>query len=202
MDEQIVRTSTDAMAAKARIRARMRIFRQNVTPEQADQASAAVCNRMLMERLIPDGATVAFYWPLEGELDPRPLADQLVERGYPTCLPIVGAFAAPMNFHVYTGEDDLIQSRLGTWEPSQSAERVEPQVILMPLLAFDARCHRLGFGGGYYDRTLAALADADVLPILIGLAFDEQELDDVPSEEHDWPLHWVVTPTRLIGAGT
>ena len=134
-------------------------------------------------------AVVSFYWPMGDEADPRALVDALAARGHTLALPVVVAKKSPLHFRKWGHGDALIVHPFGMHEPPESAARVTPDVLLVPLLAFDANGTRLGYGGGFYDRTLHSLSAKRA----IGIAFAGQELDDLPCHEHDHPLDAVVT---------
>ena len=140
------------------------------------------------------GPVVAGYWPMGDEADVRPLLEQLAGRGIVTALPVVVARHAPLQFRRWTPGDALEAGRHGTFHPYASAEVLEPDLLLAPLLAFDARGGRLGYGGGYYDRTLEALRAGRGRRITaIGIGYTAQAVDAVPRDGHDQPLDWIVT---------
>jgi len=138
---------------------------------------------------IPPGAVVSFYWPMGNEADPRALVGRLAARGHRLALPVVAKKRSPLHFREWREGDQLIVHAFGMHEPAPEAVTVVPNVLLVPLLAFDARGHRLGYGGGFYDCTLSALADK----LAIGVAFAGQEVDRLPALPHDHPLDMVVT---------
>ncbi len=142
--------------------------------------------------LIPPGVTVAGFWPLPGEIDIRPLLTALHAAGHPLCLPHTPPRGQRLRFHAWTPGDPLHPGRFGTLAPDGPVRR--PDLLLVPLLAFDRAGRRLGYGGGYYDRTLAALPNARA----IGIAFAAQEIDTVPAGPHDRPLDAVATERGLI----
>ncbi|WP_339913263.1 5-formyltetrahydrofolate cyclo-ligase [uncultured Brevundimonas sp.] len=147
---------------------------------------------------IPGVVIHAVYWPIGSELDPTPLATRLVSEGYDLCLPVVIALDEPMIFRRWAPGDPLEPDAAGVPAPLPLAETVEPELILTPLLAFDAMGGRLGQGGGHYDRTFATLPDA----LRIGLAYEGQRVDRVPVETHDQVLQGVLTEvgyTRILG---
>jgi 5-formyltetrahydrofolate cyclo-ligase len=138
---------------------------------------------------LPKGAIVAGYHPIRDEADPRALMSALSAVGHPLALPCVVAARSALLFRAWKMSDRLVPNSYGIAEPLDSAPDVMPSVVLVPLLAFDAEGHRLGYGGGYYDRTF------DLLPgmRLIGVAYAKQEVVLVPREAHDHPLDLVVT---------
>ena len=149
-------------------------------------ARAAQC---VDELAVAPGAIVSFYWPMGDEADPRLLANAFAARGHTLALPVVVVKKSPLHFRAWREGDPLIVHPFGMHEPSESAARVMPDVLLIPLLAFDARGTRLGYGGGFYDRTLASLATKRA----IGIAYAGQEMAELPCHDHDHPLDSVVT---------
>jgi len=132
---------------------------------------------------------VSFYWPMGDEADPRALANTLAARGHRLALPVVVAKKSPLHFREWRAGDVLMVHPFGMHEPSGNAHTVTPDVLLVPLLAFDARGTRLGYGGGFYDRTLHSLSTKRA----VGIAFAGQEMDTLPSHAHDHPLDAVIT---------
>lgn len=143
------------------------------------------------------GAVVAGYWPLGDEIDPRPLMAALAGLGCRLALPVVVARAAPLEFRAWAAGDALEAGPHGTAHPPEAAPRLHPDVLLVPLLGFDRGGWRLGYGGGYYDRTLESLRENAQVKA-IGLAFAAQEMAAVPRDGHDQPLDVIVTERELI----
>ena len=141
------------------------------------------------------GQNIAAYLPMGGEIDPRPLMQALRQQGSGICLPVCIDEEAAMIFRHYREGDPLLPDEMGIAAPRATAQQVTPDIVLLPLLAFDGIGHRLGRGGGFYDRTLAKLrAGTDCR--FIGLAFDMQMVDKCPVAPHDEVLHSVATPTQ------
>jgi 5-formyltetrahydrofolate cyclo-ligase len=141
---------------------------------------------------LPRGAVVAGYSPIASEADPTALMETLAAKGHVLALPRIAAAEASLEFRRWQDSDVLEPGAFGILEPPMSAEPVMPSVLLVPLLAFDADGYRLGYGGGFYDRTLADLrARGEVLAI--GIAFSGQEVDALPHDDHDQRLDAVVT---------
>jgi 5-formyltetrahydrofolate cyclo-ligase len=162
-----------------------------------DRASAAAVD-VLLEVL--EGAPircVAGFWPLPGEIDPREAMAALARRGAGLALPRMQGMGQPLVFHRHVPASALIEGRFKVMEPPAHAPLAEPDLILVPLLAFDRRGGRLGYGAGFYDRTIAAHRAKGRLRA-IGLAFACQETDEVPLEDHDQPLDGVVTEREFI----
>jgi 5-formyltetrahydrofolate cyclo-ligase len=140
----------------------------------------------------PAGAVVAGFWPLPEEIDIRPLLLALAGRGHPIVLPETPPRGERLIFRRWQPGAPLLPGRFGTRHPAGAP--CEPTMLLVPLLAFDARGGRLGYGGGYYDRTLAALPAARVL----GCAFAAQHCALVPAGARDIRLPAVATEARVI----
>ncbi|MGA7713125.1 MAG: 5-formyltetrahydrofolate cyclo-ligase [Rhizomicrobium sp.] len=156
-------------------------------PKFADRIAA------LADKLdVPDGAIVSGYWPMQDEADPRALMAALAVAGHPLALPRLAQRNAPLEFRRWKMGDPLQVASFGMSEPLTSADVLKPSVLLVPVLAFDARGHRLGYGGGYYDRTLQALRAAGKI-IAVGVAYAGQEVGELPAQEHDQRLDAIVT---------
>jgi 5-formyltetrahydrofolate cyclo-ligase len=151
----------------------------------------------------PTAHIVSGYLPMRTELDPIRLLQALAAAGLTTSLPVVAARETPLLFRKWTPGDPTVPAGFGTREPPPANSRIEPDLLLVPLLAFDRQGYRLGYGGGYYDRTLRALRARPPSPgqakavRAIGVAFDEQEIDAVPHLDYDETLDGILTPTGL-----
>lgn len=151
---------------------------------------------VLHEAPPPVGATVAGFWPMGSEIDIRPLMQALAERGHGLALPVTPKRGKPLSFRAWRPGEPLAAGPFGTRQPA-AGEAVEPDFLLVPLLAFDRAGRRLGYGGGYYDRTLAALPRATAL----GVAYALQEVREVPAGPDDVRLAAVATETGVIRCG-
>ncbi|MFM2151396.1 MAG: hypothetical protein RLZZ187_3702 [Pseudomonadota bacterium] len=160
-----------------------------------DPAVGATLTRIVLDHMPPPpGAVVAGFWPIGQEIDIRPLLHALHDRGHPIALPVTPPRGNPLAFRRWRPGEELARGPMGTRQPGEGAEALTPAVLLVPLLAFDRRGHRLGYGGGYYDRTLAALPGA----MAIGVAHAAQELDEVPAGPEDARLDAIATEAGLI----
>jgi 5,10-methenyltetrahydrofolate synthetase len=138
---------------------------------------------------------LGFCWPHQGEFDARRLVERLLARGWTACLPVVAGEERPLAFRPWAPDTPLAADRYGIPTPV-AGEFVVPDLLLIPLVAVDARNYRIGYGGGFFDRTLAALAAAGRRPIAIGVGFDLARVDDTLPGQHDLPLDYVVTEGR------
>ena len=193
--------SGEAIAAeKAALRKLMRARRAAIPPETRAAASLAVRDRLLAwlpAARLARGAVIAGYWPIRDELDPRPLVQALAERGHGLALPVSVARGTALAFRTWKLGDPLVADVMRIEAPISSAPEVVPSLVLVPMLAFDRGCRRLGYGAGFYDRTLATLRAGGTV-IAVGLAFSAQEVERVPVAEDDAPLDAVVTEDGLV----
>jgi len=141
---------------------------------------------------LAEGAIVSAYWPMGDELDPRPLIHRIQAAGHTIGLPVVVAKGAPLIFRDWTPETRFVPGGFKTEVPEATAPEVVPTVLLVPLLAFDLKGYRLGYGGGFYDRTLTKLRAAGKITA-IGFAYEGQLVGEVPRAEYDQPLDAILT---------
>ncbi|MFQ5954370.1 MAG: 5-formyltetrahydrofolate cyclo-ligase [Kiloniellales bacterium] len=166
----------------------------------AGERLAAWC---LEVRWLAPEAAVSAYWPKGSELDPRPLMHRLHERGHVCLLPVMVGRRRPLVFRRWHPGARLVEGGFRVLTPGPEAAEGVPDVVLCPLLAFDRRGYRLGYGGGYYDRTLHALRRAGAVTA-IGIGYAAQEVPAVPHNTTDQPLDGIVTeagPIVLAVAG-
>jgi 5-formyltetrahydrofolate cyclo-ligase len=150
----------------------------------------------LLDHFMPN--IIAGFWPIKSELDCCPLMAELSKKGgVELCLPVTGAPETALCFYSWQLTDALDEGPYGTRQPFTDQPEVIPDLILVPLLAFDREMNRLGYGGGFYDRTLASLAAAGHKVITIGLGYDGQEVPNVPVGAFDRKLDGVLTPAGL-----
>lgn len=142
------------------------------------------------------GRVVSGFWPIRSEMDTRPLLSALRERGLKLCLPVVVS-KTEIVFRAFEREAPLMETGFGTYGPTEEAETIHPDIVLVPLSAFDQNGNRIGYGAGFYDRAIAKLQNMGLRPKLIGVAFDCQEVLDVPTEPHDKPLEAILTESGL-----
>jgi len=186
------------LSPKGILRERMKAERRSAAAARPDAARHAAAN--FLARIPPDpGVVIALYHPIKDELDTGPLAAALLERGARLALPVSSAKNAPLAFRLHDGAAPLVEGRHGEMTPPPEAPIVRPDIVVAPLLAFTRRGDRLGYGGGYYDRTLAALREAgDVLAV--GFGYGAQQVDALPSSPLDQKLDWIVTEREAMKA--
>jgi 5-formyltetrahydrofolate cyclo-ligase len=181
---------------KQAMRAQARAKRRNIRTDIREHSADVVANIDLDLLGAPPGPLAA-YFPVRSELDTLPLLRRLVREGWELALPVI-VDNEPLEFHEWTFGAPMQTGPFGIPQPVGSA-LVSPSVLLVPLLAFDKRCYRLGYGGGHYDRTLAALRKERSI-VGIGLAFNEQEVEEVPACPYDERLDWILTPSGPVRA--
>lgn len=141
---------------------------------------------------LPRMAVVAGYWPIGEEMNTKPLLQALHDSGHPVCLPVVTAQTAPLIFRQWQPYMRLQEGQFGIPVPPSSARQLIPDVVLVPTLAFDRTGHRLGTGGGFYDRTLEHLR-AEKAILAIGITYSTQQAVEIPALPHDQKLDMVAT---------
>lgn len=189
------------------LRARLRRERAELPENQRSRGALLMRARLstwlnvARERASAQGQTlqsVAAFWPMAEEPDLRPLLQQWAEAGVTICLPVVRERNAALEFRRWTPDTPMQAGQYGIAEP-QGSELVVPDVVLVPTLGYTARADRLGYGGGYYDRTLAALTACGHSYTAIGIAWDEGLLPaDYTPAPHDAPLAAVITPSGWV----
>ena len=192
-----------AKETKAAIRAERLAARDRLTPEARALASEAMLAHAGDTLDHVKGAVVAGFWPIRSEADIRPLMERLRTRGARLCLPVV-LDRETIVFREFLQGAALVKTGFGTLGPDAQAAVLEPDILLVPLSAFDASGQRIGYGAGHYDRAIARLMALGRRPRLIGIAFACQEVASVPFEPHDSPLDAILTEhgLRIMEAGS
>ncbi|MFD1332201.1 5-formyltetrahydrofolate cyclo-ligase [Methylopila musalis] len=191
---------TEAAAAKAALRSYVLARRAALAPDVRAAAAEAIAREGegLVARLRP--ASVSVFFPVRGEIDAGPLMARLAARGVPLALPVIVEKDAPLAFRAWAPGEPLETKRFGLQEPPASAPEIAPELLFVPLAAFDDRGYRLGYGGGFYDRTLEKLR-ARGRAIAVGLAFAAQRTERVPIDRYDQRLDGVLTEQGLLTIG-
>jgi 5-formyltetrahydrofolate cyclo-ligase len=185
---------------KRQARSRATLTRNDVHEAARLGAGVALATRGLpVARNAQNGVISAFH-SFGTEISTFELFDKLVAEGWTTALPVVVAKNTPLLFRQWAPGDALV---LGRWDiqiPPETAPEVQPDILLVPMLAFDRRGYRMGYGGGFYDRTLAKLRALKNVTA-IGVAYAGQEVDMVPHDAHDQPLDWIMTEQETFKCG-
>jgi 5-formyltetrahydrofolate cyclo-ligase len=185
-----------AHSSKAELRAIALAKRDALSDEHRAAAAEAVAKRRLPFEIAP-GMIVSGYSPIRSEIDPAPLMRKLAEQGVKLALPAVLARGKSLAFRAWSPDDRLMLGPLGILEPSPAAAEVIPDIMLVPLAAFDPLGHRIGYGAGHYDYTLAHLRKMKAIAA-VGIGFAAQQIKAVPALAHDVALDYVLTETRVF----
>jgi 5-formyltetrahydrofolate cyclo-ligase len=185
-----------ATRSKADLRAAALAARDALSDEQRAEAAEMVAERGLPFEIERD-MVVSGYAPIRSEIDPRPLMRKIAALGARLALPTVTARGQALTFRAWSPHDKMVLGPLGILEPSPGAAEIIPDIMLVPLAAFDRLGHRIGYGAGHYDYTFAHLRKMKAVKG-IGLAFAAQEIEAVPALSHDVALDYVLTETRMF----
>jgi 5-formyltetrahydrofolate cyclo-ligase len=177
---------------KASLRAERLAARDALSAAERVEKSLSLASHGMAAIDLNDGTLVSGFLPIRSEVDVRPLMDLLRERGARICVPVV-LDKETIVFRELTPGAELVAGVFGTVGPGLEVAELDPEIMLVPLAAFDRRGHRIGYGGGYYDRAIYRLQQKGCNPRLIGIAFDCQEVASVPEEPHDIRLHGILT---------
>ncbi len=166
-----------------------------MSKEQRQLASLKATDNFFREIKLPQKSIVALYWPIGDEMDCLGIIERLQKADHQVCLPCIEDKDRPLIFREFTGEENMVLAVFGTSEPDKNAKILQPGLIVLPLLGFDKKGNRLGYGKGFYDRTIAAMTKKSEpkKPELCGLAFSVQEFKEIPTNAHDVPLTRIVT---------
>ena len=184
------------IAEKARLRCERLAARDALTQAERQQKSRAMTERGASVIPLTPGAVVSGFMPIRSEADIRPLMEALRTQGARLVLPVV-LDRETIIFRAFEVDAPLVRTGFGTTGPGEDAQVLDPDILLVPLSVFDGHGQRIGYGAGHYDRAIARLHGKGRFPILIGVAFDCQEVPSVPAEPHDVPLHAVLTESGL-----
>jgi len=176
------------------LRAEMLKRRAGLSAEEHRMWSDRIVAYLIAEWTPSPDSVVGFCWPIRQEADVRPALQHWRERGVLAALPVVVAPKAPLRFRAWTPETILVEDRHGV-PTSGSGEWLTPDSMLLPLNAFDAAGYRLGYGGGYFDRTLAVLSPR---PLCIGVGFEINRVESIRPQPHDQRMDWIVTECGMF----
>jgi 5-formyltetrahydrofolate cyclo-ligase len=184
---------------KARVR-RDAAARRDALPAAERAAAAAAIAARPLPVAVPAGAIVSGFSPLKSEINPVPLMRAFADAGARLALPVVAGRGKPLTMRAWAFGEPLVSGVWGIREPPLSAPDVFPDILIVPLLAFDRTGHRIGYGAGYYDMTIARLRG--VKPVIaVGIAYAAQEIAEIPTTERDARLDFVLTERETIDFG-
>lgn len=190
---------TEHSPSKSSLRQKHSQQRMQLSPDLQKEASGKVCNFFLTHISISADAVVAGYWPVRGELDDLPILYALLPRGYSCALPHVVAEGMPLLFRPWHEGSAMTAGKYDIPEPV-SDQVLTPDIILVPMAVFDKTGHRIGYGSGFYDRTIARLRE--VKPVIaVGIAYDIQECDVIPAEDNDIRMDIIITDKNVYRFG-
>ena len=187
---------------KAALRLERLALRDSMTPEARIEASLRMLDHAGDVIDFDPGQVISGFWPIRSEVDIRPLMARLRERGARLCLPAI-IDKQTIVFRELVAGAPIVETGFGTTGPAEDAPVLDPDIMLVPLAAFDRTGHRIGYGAGYYDRAIERLRQKGHMPELIGIEFDCQEVPSVPAEPHDVVLDALLTESglRIFGLG-
>jgi len=197
-----VNEPTDILKAKVALRARVKAWRAGLGAAAMTRAAEAVAGHGLAFLDVGERAVVSGFASMPEEFRAWPLLRRLSGEGRTLVLPVMQGKGKPLLFRAWSPGEAMERAVWGIAEPKADKAELEPDIVLAPLLAFDAAGRRLGYGGGFYDRTIRGLRARKRI-VVVGLAYDEQQVDEVPHLDYDERLDWVLTPSgprRCTGA--
>jgi 5-formyltetrahydrofolate cyclo-ligase len=190
--------------SKSAIRKHFLEIRRAIPPEKAGQAAIDAAENFIKFININNAKTIGCYYALNGEMDAMQLPARLLlkENGdkIAFALPKITAQNSPLIFSKWQIGDRLVKNAIyqQVMEPESGSALVFPDIIIVPLVAFDESCNRIGYGGGYYDRTIASLRESKIVPVTVGYAYECQKYEGIlPTDAHDMALDFVITERRL-----
>jgi 5-formyltetrahydrofolate cyclo-ligase len=196
MNTWLMNPSPRVEASKAALR-RAAAARRDALAAGERRAAAEIIAVREFPLAVSARTTVSGFMPLKSEINPMPLMRKLAERGARLALPVVAGRGKPLVMRAWLWGEPLIEGVWGIREPKADAAEVEPDILLVPLLAFDRTGHRIGYGAGYYDLTIAGLRKRKAVTA-VGLAFGAQEIPAVPATDRDARLDLVLTEREVI----
>jgi len=193
-----VRMSVDpSQLSKSQLRAIALAARDAIPVADRRRAAQTIAMRRFPVPL-GEGTVVAGYSPIRSECDPVPLMRGLAGKGAMLALPVIDGKDKSLSFSEWRQGGHLVAGPFGILQPRPDAVSVEPDIMLVPLAAFDRKLRRIGYGAGYYDRTLAALRQQRRVVVAVGIAFAAQEVAEIPADDHDEGLDLVLTERETV----
>lgn len=194
---QVTGEEIDPVEAKKQLRRAGKKIRSRIVKTSGAEVAQSLARHGLDFCKPFPGSVISGFAPFGEELDTVPLMTRLIEEGATMSLPVMVAKAQPLIFREWKPGDEMKEAMWGIMEPRDEAPEAIPDVLLVPLLAFDARGYRIGYGGGFYDRTIAGLRAKKTI-ITVGIAVDEMRVEAVPHDGYDEKVDWVLTQSGPI----
>jgi 5-formyltetrahydrofolate cyclo-ligase len=189
--------SSDPVPSDKAIMRRAALARRDALPAPARAKAAEAIAARAFPLPVPPGTIVAGFLPMKSEINPIPLMRRLADSGATLALPVVAGRGKPLIMRAWAFGEPLVSGVWGIREPGPEAPEIAPDILLVPLLAFDRTGHRLGYGAGYYDMTIGALRARKPV-VAVGIAFAAQEVNSVPISPRDARLDLVLTEREVI----
>ncbi len=193
---EATRINDPRLTRKAELRTAVLTLRDAIPSDERARAAEAIAMRPLPLE-VKAGATVSGFMPIRSEISPLPLLRRLAAAGAALALPAIAGRGRPLAMRAWSFGEPLVRGQWGIREPPAEAPSVAPDIVIVPLAAFDRRGHRVGYGAGYYDRTIANLRAQKPI-VAIGVGYAMQEIADVPAFEYDQKLDLVLTERETI----
>ena len=193
----IIRRSDPLEQRKVELRRSAACQRKAAHARLGPSAGALLARNFQSNIDLAPAAPASGYAPIGNEMDVFPLLTALAAAGHPCALPVVTGAKTPLIFRQWEPGAPLTEAAFGVAVPAASSPEIVPAVVLVPMLAFDAKCRRIGYGAGYYDRTLAELRAGG--PVLaIGIAYADQQVEEIPVDKFDQSLDMIVTERSIL----
>ncbi len=187
----------DTDSAKSIIRSKQKELRAKVGERKRKISARSVAEKFLANLPITKSDKIAGYFPVNNELDIMLLLEILSDQKNIIALPCVNEDTKHLTFREYKIGDQLYKNKFGILEPGKYSHIIMPDIVIVPLVAFDEDCYRIGYGGGYYDKTISILHE-NIEIISIGVGYDFQKIKKLPRESHDIPLDCIITEKEII----
>lgn len=196
-EHAIVIPDESTSESKRAIRADIRLKRRSVFNQFGMEYAEDIANHFVKHIPLMPQSVISAYWPIRSEVNIEPLMEKLVRNGHFLCLPCVATDGKSLVFRRYRLGDILDTGPYSLPQPMETSEEMQPYVLVVPMLAFSREGNRLGYGKGFYDRTIRSIRKEKPITV-IGIAFSDQEVDSIPTEEHDQVMDWIITEKEVI----
>ncbi len=189
------------MKKSKKVRSQIKSEREKIPKHYQQMVSFRISELVAELKEYRTAKSIAAYVAIQGECDPKPLLDRARQEGKTTCLAKIVKRNRPLMFGPFDNQTKLVQSGFGLFEPDIEPELLlsgsELDLVILPMVGFDDNCNRLGMGGGYYDRTFEFLKSERTAPTMVGIAYEQQKLDAIETNDWDVPLDYVVTELQV-----